>query len=75
MSTCKGCLCPKDGAGDWCVICYAKRHKPCPNCMREGVKGRWYPRRRGKPPKPIECGTCANERFVLIDPKSETIIG
>lgn len=53
---------------DYCVACYRKMHHACPNCMLQSPDGRWRHKKRGKPPRPIDCSICLNDRWVLYHP-------
>lgn len=67
--TCKRCGVLLQGNSELCVKCYAWLHHPCPRCMACGADGRWRPIRKGRPPRPIECVVCNNERYVLYEYK------
>lgn len=62
---CRSCQTPLLARAEYCVLCYARAHAPCPVCMRRGVDGRYRPLkdRRGK--AAIDCAHCNNERWVL----------
>lgn len=67
---CRGCGTAKDGAGAYCVLCFARRHKPCPNCMVQGADRRWRPRRqrdRYRHSVSVNCDCCNNERWIVLD--------
>lgn len=63
---CARCKCELQGAAYLCVSCYAKMHKPCPDCMVRWADGSYHPRKSGRHGKPIHCQTCQDERFILL---------
>lgn len=68
MNRCQLCDTPLQHEAEYCIACFRKMHHACPNCMLQSPDGRWRPKKRGKPPRPIDCSVCLNERWVLYHP-------
>ena len=66
-SACRWCGTSLFGGSAMCVRCYASRVVPCYDCMRQCFDGRYRPVKRGKPSRPIDCGRCNNERYILAE--------
>ena len=63
---CKRCGASKEGASDYCVLCYYRHHKPCPECTIVGGRnGRRVHVHRTWDGKKIHCDHCRDERFVV----------
>lgn len=62
---CAKCGTAKDGVGRYCVLCYSKMLFPCGACMVQVSPGIFVPQKKGKPPQPIDCEACRNERWIL----------
>lgn len=73
MGECRRCHVETVGAARLCVLCFSRWHRPCPKCMERGTDGRYRPRKRGRPPKPVDCGTCKNERWLIMDDEGRII--
>lgn len=62
---CKCCGTALQGDSELCVPCYERLIAPCGECMVRGPDGDYRVRRRGKPPQPIDCKSCRNERWLV----------
>lgn len=64
---CRDCNTQLQGNSRYCVLCYAKRHQPCPECMVQWADKTWHPRTKGRWRSPIDCAACRNERWILVE--------
>lgn len=62
---CTECRTEIQGASELCVGCFRKFHTACPQCMNLCSDGLYRVRRKGRPPMPIDCAYCNNERWIL----------
>ena len=62
---CQRCDVEMQGRSELCVACYWRLHHACPNCMLQSSDGRYRVKKQGKPPRPVDCTVCRNERCVL----------
>lgn len=62
---CQKCGTPIQAKADYCVLCFAELHMPCPNCMDQWPDGTYHPKKKGKPLRAVDCACCNNERFIL----------
>lgn len=62
---CKRCGTSIQGNAEYCVLCYSRLMCACPDCMTMWADGTWHVRKRGRPPQPIDCAACNNERWIL----------
>lgn len=62
---CSDCGTEIAGGSRYCVLCYCRRHQPCPDCMRRTPGGSWRPHNKPGTSVPIDCPRCNNERYIL----------
>lgn len=64
---CRACGTALEGCSELCVPCYARLLVPCRECMVREPGDSYRVRRQGKPPVPVDCAVCHNERWLLED--------
>lgn len=62
---CSDCGTEIQGNSLYCVRCYRERLKPCGACMVWIAGIGWRIRKKGRPPCPMDCDVCKNERWIL----------
>lgn len=64
---CEECGMDKDGAGRFCVVCFARRHSPCPECSRLNCHGKSVRNATGRKYNRewVVCPRCKGERWII----------
>lgn len=64
---CQRCGCAKDGAGEYCVHCWAAVYVDCPSCTVRSSSGGRRVRHDSRTHQPIVCRQCGGARYVRRD--------
>jgi hypothetical protein len=64
---CRKCGVKLQGRAHYCVSCYRALTRPCHECMVRGRDDVYRVRSKGRPPVPVNCALCRNERYLLVD--------